>query len=63
MTRSIRVLHVITTLERGGAEKAIVALAGEQIRRYEEVTLLPLKGKLELGEACSELGIKIEIDL
>jgi glycosyltransferase involved in cell wall biosynthesis len=63
MSSALKVLHVITTLERGGAEKAVAALAGEQVLRYAEVTLLPLKGKLDLAELCFELGIKVDTSL
>lgn len=63
MPREIRVVHIITTLERGGAEKAVVALAREQVRKYAEVTLVPLKGRLELAEVCFQSGIKIDTSL
>ena len=42
------VLHIITTIERGGAEKQLVILVREQLKSGRKVTIIPLKGNLEL---------------
>ncbi len=42
------VIHVVTTIERGGAEKQLLTLVRSQIKSGRKVTVIPLKGKLSL---------------
>lgn len=56
-------VHVITTIERGGAENAILALSKIQVKNGYEVTVVPLKGKFELKEALEAGGVKIDTSL
>lgn len=44
----MKVIHLITTIDRGGAELHVMALAKEQRSLGVDVTIIPLKGKLEL---------------
>ena len=43
-----KVLHVITTIERGGAENQLLVLIREQIEAGWQVEVMPLKGSLDL---------------
>lgn len=52
----MRVFHVITTIERGGAEKQLLVLVGEQITLGYEVEIIYLKGKPELESDFLEAG-------
>lgn len=53
------VLHIITTLERGGAENQLLILVAAQIRSGRKVIVVPLKGKPELVEKFRELGAQV----
>ena len=57
----MRICHVITTLERGGAENQLLILVTEQIRRGHSVTIFPLKNKLELRDAFLEVGALVDM--
>ena len=57
------ILHLITTIERGGAEKQLLILANEQKRLGHEVFVLPLKGKLELLEDFTRHGCTVDPQL
>jgi glycosyltransferase involved in cell wall biosynthesis len=59
----MRVVHLITTIERGGAENAVFALAKIQVIKGYEVTVIPLKGKLELLEAMQGQNINVDTSL
>jgi glycosyltransferase involved in cell wall biosynthesis len=48
--RSRKIIHLITTIERGGAEKQLLILAQEQIKLGLEVEIIYLKGAPELKE-------------
>jgi len=48
--RSRKIIHLITTIERGGAEKQLLVLAQEQIKLGLEVEVIYLKGAPELKE-------------
>ena len=48
--RSRKIIHLITTIERGGAEKQLLILAQEQIKLGLEVEVIYLKGAPELKE-------------
>lgn len=61
--KNLRVIHVITTIERGGAENAILALAREQVRNGYHVIVVPLKGALELETDFTEAGITLDLTL
>jgi len=50
------ILHLITTIERGGAEKQLLVLTNEQIMMGHEVHVVPLKGKLDLLEDFQAQG-------
>ena len=59
----MKVLHVITTIDMGGAEKQLLVLVREQVDSGMEVTVLPLKGSNELLEKFSEAGVTVLSDL
>ena len=44
----MRILHVITTIERGGAENQLLVLVREQMKQNLEVEIIYLKGENEL---------------
>jgi glycosyltransferase involved in cell wall biosynthesis len=48
--RSRKIIHLITTIERGGAEKQLLILAQEQIKLGLKVEVIYLKGAPELKE-------------
>jgi len=55
----MRVLHVVTTLEKGGAEKQLVILSRNQAAQGHDISVVPLKGNLELDEEFSNFGAQI----
>ena len=57
------ILHVITTIDRGGAEKALLSLASAQKNSGIEVSVLPLKGRVELIEDFGKAGISVNLAL
>jgi glycosyltransferase involved in cell wall biosynthesis len=61
--KSHRLAHLITTIERGGAENAVSILVGGQVKSGHEVTVIPLKGKLELLTQLDKLGAKVDLSL
>jgi glycosyltransferase involved in cell wall biosynthesis len=54
------VVHVITTIDRGGAELQLLLLAEAQIRMGYDVKVLPLKGKNELGCKFEQLNATVD---
>jgi len=58
-----QVTHVITTIERGGAEKQLLTLARLQKNTGREVTVIPLKGTLDLLQEFEESGVNVNTDL
>lgn len=58
----MKITHVITTIERGGAEKAVLALATAQAKSGHSVSVVPLKGKPELKEKFCEKQISVHLD-
>lgn len=58
-----KVLHVITTIERGGAENQLLVLAREQVVNGWDVKIIFLKGKPELAEEFAKIGVKVIFDL
>ena len=57
------VIHCITTIERGGAEKQLLILVREQIKLGFNVTVIFLKGKPDLKTELEYAGAKICTDL
>jgi glycosyltransferase involved in cell wall biosynthesis len=53
----ISVLHVITTIERGGAEKQLVTLVRAQIESGRKVSVAFLKGEPELKMDLTDSGV------
>ena len=59
----IGVLHVITTINRGGAENQLLVLVREQIKSGMEVSVLYLKGDPELEQDLSDAGANVVHDI
>ncbi len=58
-----KVLHVITTIERGGAENQLLVLIREQIESGWQVEVMPLKGSLDLTKEFENLGAKVDLSI
>ena len=56
---SKKVTHLITTIERGGAEKQLLTLASEQVQSGIKVEVIFLKGKPELEKEFEESGVEV----
>lgn len=56
---SKKVTHLITTIERGGAEKQLLTLATEQVQAGLEVVVLYLKGKPDLRNEFKVAGVEV----
>jgi glycosyltransferase involved in cell wall biosynthesis len=54
------VLHVITTIERGGAENQLLTLVKHQIASGRQVLVLPLKGNLDLESEFVSVGARVD---
>jgi glycosyltransferase involved in cell wall biosynthesis len=54
-----KVIHLITTIEFGGAEKQLLILARNQIKQGFKVEIFYLKGKPELKTKFEDLGVKV----
>ena len=54
-----KVIHLITTIERGGAENQLLILVREQIEKHLDVEVFYLKGKPELEESFIKLGARV----
>ena len=54
------VVHVITTLNRGGAENQLFTLAREQVRSGINVIVIPIKGSNELESDFKKHNISID---
>lgn len=54
----MKILHVITTLERGGAENQLLVLAREQTK-LNSVSIIYLKGEPEIADDLRENGCRI----
>lgn len=59
----MRVLHVITTINRGGAENQLLVLVREQVKSGMEVSVLYLKGDPELEQDFSDAGANVVHDI
>lgn len=58
-----RVVHLITTINRGGAENQLLTLVREQLKLGYSVEVLPLKGEPELLEQFISLGATVNLTL
>jgi glycosyltransferase involved in cell wall biosynthesis len=54
-----KIIHLITTIEFGGAEKQLLILARNQIKQGLNVEVFYLKGKPELKTKFEDAGVKI----
>ena len=54
-----RVVHLITTISRGGAENQLVTLVSEQVKSGREVTVIYLKGNPELSPVFRSAGAAV----
>ena len=54
-----KIIHLITTIEFGGAEKQLLILARNQIKQGLEVEVFYLKGKPELKKQFEDVGVKV----
>jgi glycosyltransferase involved in cell wall biosynthesis len=59
--RTQAIFHIITTIERGGAENAVLTLAIAQARTGLNVTVVPLKGKPELKDILELNGVRVDL--
>jgi glycosyltransferase involved in cell wall biosynthesis len=57
------VIHVITTINRGGAENQLLVLVKQQIQEGLEVAVAYLKGTPELRNEFENLGVEVISDL
>lgn len=53
------VVHIITTLERGGAENQLITLVEAQVKSGRQVKVIPLKGRSELLDSFQNLGAEV----
>ena len=54
-----KIIHLITTIEFGGAEKQLLILARNQIKQGLTVEVFYLKGKPELKTKFEDVGVKV----
>ena len=54
-----KIIHLITTIEFGGAEKQLLILARNQIKQGLDVEVFYLKGKPELKSKFEDMGVKV----
>jgi glycosyltransferase involved in cell wall biosynthesis len=54
-----RIIHLITTIEFGGAENQLLVLAKNQIKQGFEVEVFYLKGEPELKTRFEQVGVKV----
>ena len=57
--KSKKIIHLITTIERGGAEKQLLTLVREQVRTELNVEVLYLKGAPELKQEFENCGASV----
>ena len=55
----MNVLHLITTIDRGGAENQLLILAAKQIELGYKVRVVPLKGSNELLNEFEKVGVDV----
>jgi glycosyltransferase involved in cell wall biosynthesis len=56
------VIHVVTTIDRGGAENALLLLAKLQTHRHRTI-IVPLKGALEMLADFKECNVTVDLSL
>jgi glycosyltransferase involved in cell wall biosynthesis len=56
----MNIVHVITTIDRGGAEQQLLTLVREQLSMNKSVTVFVLKGSMSLLEEFKTLGAVVE---
>jgi glycosyltransferase involved in cell wall biosynthesis len=61
--KSKKIIHLLTTIERGGAEKQLLTLIREQIRFGLDVEIFYLKGKPELKQEFEGCGASVNQSL
>jgi glycosyltransferase involved in cell wall biosynthesis len=54
-----KIIHLITTIEFGGAEKQLLILARNQVKQGLKVEVFYLKGKPELKSKFEDAGVKV----
>lgn len=54
-----RIVHLITTIMRGGAENQLLVLIAEQVKSGREVDVIYLKGEDELANEFIEIGASV----
>lgn len=54
--KSSLIIHIVTTIDLGGAEKQLLILVDEQLKRGLKVMIIPLKGKNTLEKDFLDLG-------
>lgn len=59
MTNRRKILHLITTIDRGGAEKQLLVLIRNQISIGQEVSVFFLKGRSELRVNLIDVGATV----
>ena len=59
----MRILHVITTIDVGGAEVQLLSLAQKQAEEGNLVSIMPVKGKLELAERFADIGVEVSLSV
>jgi len=57
----VRIIHLITTISRGGAENQLLLLAAEQVQQGFEVEVIPLKDNLDLLEEFRSMGVDVNL--
>ena len=57
------IVHVVTTLERGGAENQLSILICEQVKHGHNVIAIPLKGDPELDSEIQKSGAKVVTEI
>jgi len=59
----ISILHIITTIDIGGAEKQLQLLSAQQSSLGRNVTVMPLKGRVELYDDFTNSQVAIDLSL
>jgi glycosyltransferase involved in cell wall biosynthesis len=59
----MKIAHVITTINYGGAEKQLLILAKQQIQKGAKVTIIPLVGISEMKNKFKEIGCEVNLSL
>ena len=60
---SKKITHIITTIERGGAEKQLLTLVSEQVQSGLKVEVFFLKGKPDLKKEFEKFGVIVNSSL